>query len=87
MDNGRSTVHRPRSDIMTSQIPSSQQNEIKSACGGTLKDPSRYPNAMFNGERVYFCTNACLKAFLAQPEAFMAGEVEHPLDDDEPLEA
>ena len=64
----------------------SEQQEIKSACGGTLQDPSAYPSAMFNGERVYFCTNACLKAFLSAPEAFMAGEVEHPLDDD-PLES
>jgi YHS domain-containing protein len=60
---------------------------IKSACGGTLKDPSVYPSAMFNGERVYFCTRACLKAFLSAPEAFMAGEVEHPLDDDETPES
>ncbi len=56
----------------------------KSACGGILKDPSRYPSAMFNGERVYFCANACLKAFLSAPEAFMAGEVEHPLEDEAP---
>jgi len=55
---------------------------IKSACGGVLKDPSAYPSAMFNGERVYFCAQACLKAFLGAPEAFMAGEVEHPLDDE-----
>ena len=60
-----------------------EPQEIKSACGGILKDPSRYPSAMFNGERVYFCANACLKAFLSAPEAFMAGEVEHPLDEDE----
>jgi len=60
-----------------------EQQEIKSACGGILKDPSAYPSAMFNGERVYFCANACLKAFLSASEAFMAGEVEHPLDDDE----
>jgi YHS domain-containing protein len=66
--------------------PTPETPVIKSACGGTLKDPSRYPSAMFNGERVYFCTSACLKAFLAQPDAFMAGEVEHPLDEDEPLE-
>ncbi len=54
---------------------------IKSACGGELKDPSQYLSAMFNGERVYFCNTACLKAFLLAPEAFMAGEVEHPLED------
>lgn len=70
-----------------SLITNHQLPTIKSACGGTLKDPSRYPSAMFNGERVYFCANACLKAFLSAPEAFMAGEVEHPLDEDEPLES
>ncbi|MBE0682254.1 MAG: hypothetical protein IH589_10100 [Anaerolineales bacterium] len=56
---------------------------IKSACGGILNDPSQYPNAMFNGVRVYFCHAACLKAFLSAPEAFMAGEVEHPDSEDE----
>ena len=66
---------------MNTSTPASQQQEIKSACGGELKDPSQYPSAMFNGERVYFCNAACLKAFLLAPEAFMAGEVEHPLED------
>lgn len=55
---------------------------IKSACGGVLQDPSAYPSADFNGETVYFCNNACLKAFLSAPEAFMAGEIEHPLEDE-----
>lgn len=67
--------------------PTHEPQLIKSACSGILKDPSRYPSAMFNGERVYFCTNACLKAFLSAPEAFMAGEVDHPLDDDETPES
>lgn len=66
-----------------SPITDHQLPLTKSACGGTLKDPSAYPSAMFNGERVYFCNQACLKAFLRTPEAFMAGEVEHPLDDEE----
>lgn len=70
-----------------SPITNHQFPITKSACGGTLKDPSAYPSAMFNGERVYFCTNACLKAFLSAPEAFMAGEVEHPLDEDETPES
>lgn len=56
---------------------------VKSACGGVLEDPTKYPSALFNGERVYFCNNACRKAFLSAPEAFMAGEIEHPLEDDE----
>jgi YHS domain-containing protein len=64
---------------------SDQETQIvKSACGGVLQDPSQYPSAMFNGERVYFCNTACLNAFLGAPEAFMAGEIEHPLEDDKP---
>ena len=61
---------------MMNSIPEPQI--IKSACGGELKDPSLYPSADFHGETVYFCNAACLKAFLKSPEAFMAGEVEHP---------
>ena len=66
---------------MTNLTQEPEQQEIKSACGGTLKDPSAYPSAMFNGERVYFCNAACLKAFLLSPDAFMAGEGEQPLED------
>ena len=56
--------------------------EFKTACGGGIKDPSKYPSAEYRGERVYFCTNACLRAFEQAPDQFMSGEVEHPLDDD-----
>lgn len=63
-------------------ISEPKQQEIKSACGGVLNAPSKYPSAEFNGELVYFCTNACLRAFLSAPEKFMAGEVEHPLEDE-----
>lgn len=56
--------------------------QFKTACGGNIKDPSKYPNAEYRGERIYFCTNACLRAFEQIPDQFMAGEVEHPLDDD-----
>lgn len=53
----------------------------KTVCGGIVQNPSAYPNAVFHGQTVYFCSNACLKAFLLAPEAFMAGEIEHPLED------
>lgn len=36
---------------------------------------------MFHGEVVYFCNTACLNAFLEAPQAFMAGEIEHPVED------
>ena len=55
---------------------------FKAACGGTLKDPSQYPSAEYQGERIYFCTRACLRAFQKNPDAFMAGEVEHPLEEE-----
>lgn len=56
---------------------------VKTVCGGTLTDPSKYPSAMFNGERVYFCVEACLEAFLSDPEKFMAGEIEHPTEEEQ----
>jgi YHS domain-containing protein len=68
---------------MTNPNLDSENQIVKTTCGGTLHDPARYPSAMFGGERVYFCNTACLNAFLKAPQAFMAGEIEHPLDDDE----
>lgn len=57
--------------------------EYKTVCGGALKDPSKYPSAIYRGEWVYFCTRACLRVFEQDPDPFMAGQVEHPLDEDE----
>jgi len=54
----------------------------KAACSGTLKDPSNYPSAVYRGERVYFCTHACLHVFEQDSDSFMAGEVEHPIGED-----
>lgn len=56
--------------------------ELKTACGGTINDPDKYPSAEYKGKPVFFCTRACLRAFEQNPEAFMSGEIEHPLDDD-----
>jgi YHS domain-containing protein len=66
---------------MTTFRSTPEASTIKTACGGILHDPSRYPNALFKGELVYFCNNACLDAFQQAPEAFMAGEIEHPVED------
>ena len=56
--------------------------EFQTACKGAIKDPTRYPSAEYKGKTVYFCTRACLHAFEQNPDAFMAGEIEHPLDGD-----
>lgn len=56
--------------------------EYKIDCGGKLKDPTNYPSAMYRGEQVYFCTHASLRVFEQDPDAFIAGDVEHPIDED-----
>jgi YHS domain-containing protein len=66
---------------LTEPIPA-QSSEYETACGGKLKDPANYPSAMYQGERAYFCTRACLRVFEQTPDAFIAGEVEHPIDED-----
>lgn len=50
----------------------------RTACGGKLKDTTRYPWAIYRGEQVYFCTHACLRAFEESPDPFMVGDVEYP---------
>lgn len=57
-------------------------NEAKTTCGGTLKNPEKFPSAKYRGEKLYFCTQACLKAFEHDPERFLAGEIEHPIHED-----
>ncbi|HEX2696960.1 MAG TPA: YHS domain-containing protein [Anaerolineales bacterium] len=46
-----------------------------------MKDTTGYPSAIYQGEQIYFCTQACLRAFEKDPDRFMAGEIEHPLDE------
>jgi YHS domain-containing protein len=66
-------------EIRTNTLP---EPEFKTACGGKIKDTSKYPSAMYRSERVYFCTRACLRVFEHAPDPFMSGEVEHPLDEE-----
>jgi len=62
-------------------VPSGEPQAI-TACGGKISDPSRYPSALYQGQRVYFCTRVCLGAFEAAPDRFMAGEVKHPVEEE-----
>lgn len=64
---------------LTQVVSETQPTEYKTACGGILKAPTNYPSAVYQGERIYFCTLACLRVFEQVPDPFMAGEVEHPL--------
>jgi YHS domain-containing protein len=56
------------------------KSEAVTACGGKIAEPERYPSAIHRGQRVYFCTQACLRVFQIDPDRFMAGEIEHPTD-------
>jgi len=61
--------------------PPTEQN-LTIVCGDPIKDINDYPSAVYRGEVVYFCTRACLKAYKLDPNNFMAGEIEHPMDDE-----
>ena len=50
------------------------------ACGGRIAEPDRYPSTVYQGRKIYFCNKACFEAFKTDPVRFLAGEIEHPLD-------
>ena len=33
-------------------------------------DPQYFPQAFYRGRKIYFCTESCLGAFLAEPDGF-----------------
>jgi YHS domain-containing protein len=47
-----------------------------------MEEPAAFPSAIYRGRWVYFCTRACLRVFEQDPDPFMAGEVEHPAEED-----
>jgi len=71
-----------RKSFMENRMKESQNKEIKTVCGGLLKDPTRFPSAEYQNQELYFCTQACLRAFQKNPVAFLAGEIEHPTGSD-----
>lgn len=60
----------------------SEEEEAVTACGGKLTNPTGYPSAIYRGKRFYFCLQACLRAFESDPDRFMAGEIDHPTEED-----
>ncbi len=55
---------------------------LETVCGSEIQNPDKYPSSLYRGEVVYFCTGACLRAFEGDPDRFIAGEIEHPEDDE-----
>jgi len=63
----------------------SSEPQLKTVCGGIIKDPTKFPSAEYRGERVYFCNRACLHAFEQSPDAFISGGIEHPIHEEDEL--
>lgn len=55
---------------------------LETVCGSAIQEPDKYPSSLYRGEVVYFCTGVCLRAFERDPDRFIAGEIEHPEDDE-----
>ena len=67
--------------MMTTSQPD-PQGSVRTACNGLLRNPTGYPTALYRDSGVYFCTLACRRVFAADPDRFMAGEIEHPTQED-----
>jgi YHS domain-containing protein len=60
----------PKTEI-TAQKKSSLQRFV-TLCGRKFldADPAYFPRTEYRGRRIYFCTESCLGAFLADPDIF-----------------
>jgi YHS domain-containing protein len=47
--------------------------------------PGNYPCALYQGQVIYFCTETCIKAFLADPERFYLAHSRLPRGGEETL--
>jgi YHS domain-containing protein len=49
-----------------------KQNRFVTLCGRIFRDsdPAYFPRAQYRGRTIYLCTEACLGAFLADPDTF-----------------
>ena len=50
----------------------SASRQFVTLCGRIFRDttPQYFPRAQYHGRTIYFCTESCLNAFLADPELF-----------------
>lgn len=62
-----------QNDDEQTQSKSTPSQSIYLVCGRLLTgDSVYYPQADYQGQRLLFCTESCLGAFYADPEAFIA---------------
>jgi YHS domain-containing protein len=50
----------------------STNRKFVTLCGRIFRDadPAYFPRAIYRGRTIYFCTESCLGAFLADPDVF-----------------
>jgi len=51
--------------------------DIKTVCGGMIRNPEDHPTAVYRGEKIYFCADSCLKAFEQDPEGYIESTQDH----------
>jgi YHS domain-containing protein len=59
--------------ILTSQDKKSSTvlTRFVTLCGRIIHaDPAYFPHTEYRGQKIHLCTDACLSAFLADPEEF-----------------
>jgi YHS domain-containing protein len=55
----------------------SQPPILLTQCGDLITDLEKTPFEVYRGEKIYFCLESCRRAFLSDPERFLAGEIDH----------
>jgi YHS domain-containing protein len=60
--------------VQKSEVPSPRKKhkQFVTLCGRVFRDtdPAYFPRAEYKGRMIYFCTDSCLGAFLADPDLF-----------------
>jgi YHS domain-containing protein len=67
---------------MASDVSDSTIEPAKTACGGKLRRTEGFPSTTYRGEQIYFCSQAWFRVLEQLPDDFMAGNIEHPLEQD-----
>ena len=60
-----------------------KRTDLKTACGGNLREAGDRPSVEVRGQRIYFCRKVCYRVYLTDPERFMAGAIPHPLEEED----
>ena len=61
------------SEAETTEIEKTKRPSFVALCGRVFHANSDYfPQAEYRGRTIYFCTEVCLGAYLADPERFVA---------------